>query len=229
MVRPFTIHHFTIHARQGDFDFPSTLGGFPHSEIVGSKGIRTSPTLIAAYHVLHRLCMPRHPPIALKTLDRSHCQCPPRKPEGFVAPDAILKGLSSRYDTRRLPDGIGTKRPASRDQSGGAVRLTHHVREIERLTATNRIHRHPASYGRLWTFQGQAPNTEPEQIFSLRCHAEQAEGTSLPQTLYANDLSILSTPTRQSCGLRWYGGAGRDRTDDILLAKQALSQLSYGP
>ena len=25
------------------------------------------------------------------------------------------------------------------------------------------------------------------------------------------------------------GGAGRDRTDDLLLAKQALSQLSYGP
>ena len=25
------------------------------------------------------------------------------------------------------------------------------------------------------------------------------------------------------------GGAGRNRTDDILLAKQALSQLSYGP
>ena len=26
-----------------------------------------------------------------------------------------------------------------------------------------------------------------------------------------------------------FGGARRDRTDDILLAKQALSQLSYGP
>ena len=25
------------------------------------------------------------------------------------------------------------------------------------------------------------------------------------------------------------GGARRDRTDDLLLAKQALSQLSYGP
>ena len=25
------------------------------------------------------------------------------------------------------------------------------------------------------------------------------------------------------------GGAGRDRTDDPLLAKQVLSQLSYGP
>ena len=27
----------------------------------------------------------------------------------------------------------------------------------------------------------------------------------------------------------WLGGARRDRTDDLLLAKQALSQLSYGP
>ena len=29
--------------------------------------------------------MPRHPPIALKTLDRSHCQYPSRDPEGIVA------------------------------------------------------------------------------------------------------------------------------------------------
>ena len=28
---------------------------------------------------------------------------------------------------------------------------------------------------------------------------------------------------------RQFGGAGRNRTDDLLLAKQALSQLSYGP
>jgi hypothetical protein len=39
--------------------------GLPHSEIVGSKLIRSSPTLIAAYHVLHRLPEPRHPPYAL--------------------------------------------------------------------------------------------------------------------------------------------------------------------
>ena len=47
----------------------------PHSEIHGSKLIRSSPRLIAAYHVLLRLCMPRHPPNALTTLNRSHCQC----------------------------------------------------------------------------------------------------------------------------------------------------------
>ena len=33
--------------------------------------------------------------------------------------------------------------------------------------------------------------------------------------------AVLSTPGN--------GGAGRDRTDDPLLAKQVLSQLSYGP
>ena len=44
-------------------------GGFPHSEIIGSKLIRSSPTLIAAYHVLHRLTLPRHSPNALIALD----------------------------------------------------------------------------------------------------------------------------------------------------------------
>lgn len=44
-------------------------GGLPHSEIVGSKVILTSPTLIAEYHVLHRLLLPRHPPNALFALD----------------------------------------------------------------------------------------------------------------------------------------------------------------
>ena len=56
---------------------------------------------------------------------------------------------------------------------------------------------------------------EPEQIFSSRCHTEQAAGRSRLQTFFlANDR---------------LGGAGRDRTDDPLLAKQVLSQLSYGP
>ena len=36
-----------------------------HSEIHGSRVICTYPWLIAAYHVLHRLREPRHPPDAL--------------------------------------------------------------------------------------------------------------------------------------------------------------------
>ena len=38
---------------------------FPHSEISGSKDICSSPKLFAAYHVFHRLLVPRHPPYAL--------------------------------------------------------------------------------------------------------------------------------------------------------------------
>ena len=47
-------------------------GGFPHSEICGSKGARPSPQLIAACHVLHRLYAPRHPPNALTSHLRVH-------------------------------------------------------------------------------------------------------------------------------------------------------------
>jgi hypothetical protein len=43
-------------------------GGFPHSEIHGSRPVCGSPRLIAAYHVLHRLLVPRHSPSALSSL-----------------------------------------------------------------------------------------------------------------------------------------------------------------
>ena len=43
-------------------------GGFPHSEIPGSKFTRNSPGLIAACDVLLRLLVPRHPPNALLRL-----------------------------------------------------------------------------------------------------------------------------------------------------------------
>ena len=41
------------------------LARFPHSEIHGSGLICSSPWLFAAYHVFHRLSVPRHPPCAL--------------------------------------------------------------------------------------------------------------------------------------------------------------------
>ncbi len=43
-------------------------GEFPHSEISGSMLICSSPKLIAAYHVFHRLPVPRHSPCALVRL-----------------------------------------------------------------------------------------------------------------------------------------------------------------
>lgn len=54
--------------------------------------------------------MPRHPPIALKTLDRSHCQYPSRDPKDRrfsqipkdFSPGAIPKGLSPQVQSKGL-------------------------------------------------------------------------------------------------------------------------------
>ena len=41
------------------------ITGFSHSEISGLELIISLPKLIADYHVLHRLLLPRHPSYAL--------------------------------------------------------------------------------------------------------------------------------------------------------------------
>ena len=55
-----------MHSVPGDEEL--TLTAFPHSEILGSKVVCTSPRLIAADHVFHRLSAPRHPPYTLISL-----------------------------------------------------------------------------------------------------------------------------------------------------------------
>ena len=79
---PFARHYwgnhvlFSFPAGTKMFQFPALAScrsrmsslqddGLSHSEIRGSKVICTSPRLFAAYHVLHRLREPRHPPCAL--------------------------------------------------------------------------------------------------------------------------------------------------------------------
>ena len=58
-------HRVPVQLTQDD---STTAAGFPHSDICGSKVTCTSPQLIAAYRVLHRLIWPRHPPYALTYL-----------------------------------------------------------------------------------------------------------------------------------------------------------------
>ena len=52
------------------------LCGFPHSDTCGSLCICHSPQLFAAYHVFHRLSVPRHPPCALLCLAIACCLTP---------------------------------------------------------------------------------------------------------------------------------------------------------
>ena len=58
------------------------VAGFPHSGIHGSTPVCGSSWLIAAYHALHRLLAPRHPPCALSSLPtQTHFRNVPRPGE----------------------------------------------------------------------------------------------------------------------------------------------------
>ena len=61
-------------------------GGFPHSEISGSKCARHSPELIATCYVLHRLSTPRHPPDALLHLNVKLSRTDPRPRPPTIPP-----------------------------------------------------------------------------------------------------------------------------------------------
>ena len=108
----------------------------------------------------------------------------------------------------RSTNVIGTKRPASRDLSRGAVRQTHHLREIERLTATNhnrqRVHQQKAKpLGA--TLGAWSPNKS--SLYDVKQNRQQAR--RLPQILCANDFFILSTakPPKET----WWSRTGSNR------------------
>ena len=71
-------------------------GGFSHSEIRGSKDVDSSPRLIAACHVLHRLSVPRHPLNALLRLiyTQLKCFCVSYKTSRHTSPKIDFKSLS---------------------------------------------------------------------------------------------------------------------------------------
>ena len=180
---------------------PITRGGFPHSEIRGSKLVRSSPRLIAAYHVLHRLSAPRHPPNALKALDRSHAQCP--SPHRWRHGDPDKEPHRSRDGNRTLFRKTsvmsGLVRDASAVKRGAAPWIPHCA------SATGTPFR--------------SKRTNP----SSRCQRPWRPPSR------ARSGPRLRMPMAPAISMDEPGGARRDRTDDLLLAKQALSQLSYGP
>ena len=81
-----SVHRVPLHTLWIGVWIPGVCpGGFPHSEISGSMDICSSPKLFAAYHVFHRLLVPRHPPCALS--------CITNLPNSF---ESILTGLIFR-------------------------------------------------------------------------------------------------------------------------------------
>ena len=147
--------------RESDVLTTDFEGGLPHSEIRGSKLVRSSPRLIAAYHVLHRLRVPRHPPNALKALDRSHCRYPldagenPTRTASSATPRTAAANSASPSSRRRagpfrFRGGTGLERPVSHENCPKAEAVT--------LSAGLR----------------STPRGAPGQLFSSRCQRRRA-------------------------------------------------------
>jgi hypothetical protein len=156
--------------------------------------------------------VPRHPPNALKTLDRSHCR---------YSPPGHLR------DRKRI--------------------------RLERPSCFTFIQRIDASR------QGRQCHGPPAACHPCECHTPLGPGICVPPQRATHSRINVSSPcqttpqphsgtgetpssfpgSRKNAFLLGQlrntlfpqedGGARRDRTDDLLNANQALSQLSYGP
>jgi hypothetical protein len=115
-----------------------TPAGFPHSDIPGSKLVCSSPRLIAAYRVLHRLLVPRHPPCALSSLTGFLPKVLPfvAYPASHIRLSKIGRdGLASRADaplqpgcSREIYVGSRQCRPASLVSGGDSGARTRSLR-----------------------------------------------------------------------------------------------------
>jgi hypothetical protein len=195
-----------------DSDRDTLAGGLPHSEIRGSKSARLSPRLFAACHVLRRLSVPRHPPDALlmRLIATTLLS---------LAPAHALSHARTRRLVKTLyPQGDPTSRSAAALPPERTASVTHTVplHPVKQRT-------HPAPpRGTERRRPGQySPAANWDLPDRLR---QQPTYPSLALAAPAAPLPLVTQP--RGCVS---GGGERDRTDDLLLAKQALSQLSYTP
>ena len=158
-------------------------GGFPHSEISGSTDICSSPKLIAACHVLHRLLMPRHSPCALYSLTKE------------------IQLVLLNY--------AGNQQVTSQN-----CNCTHIFSDVPQLNVLQ------TSFNFRW-------KTSLLPCFSSHSSLFSFQGAN--SSLFWNQIETYK-PLSASIHLQFeIGGDSRDRTGDLLLARQALSQLSYIP
>lgn len=161
-----------------------------HSEIAGSKLAHSSPTLIAACHVLHRLYMPRH------------------------SPDA----LTSRLRVHTTNDSTGESAASACNRCGDLTQPDNHLCTI--IARFHPIRR--SSENRTMSPRHRLKN--PFTMSKRPASADHIAGR-IRQTATLH-LWKSSAAAPRNIAAQYFGGAYRDRTDDLMLAKQPLSQLS---
>ena len=234
-------------------------GGLPHSDTQGSTPARGFPWIFAACHVLHRLLAPRHPPDALLLLmpTRTHRRALNSKPRHAQEPStastanasAPRQNPHSAHTKKRLErydwSALGAEsRSRSPQHPGQTPRPTRHGPLLPVPPKRLRAQAKPAESSRASkTHQNLIHN--PQRTHAPRRPAKhqaraapgfkhQAPPNGSGPAPETQTSTHPVTPPAQPRGLarprnHRPPGGGRDRTDDLLLAKQALSQLSYAP
>jgi hypothetical protein len=198
-------------------------GGFPHSEILGSKLVRSSPRLIAAYHVLHRLLAPRHPPDTLIALDCSHYRCPPSlftsaEERESLSRCNIPEDETAKPDTTFKDQLLLRTYPGTERSSLPTAGMHDHI-QIFQAMSTNAQNHQTRDHPDMFPLHDVL---EPAKVCVQACgRASLKPKRNLFWTRSASAIDRGDQPD--------FGGAGRDRTDDLSSAIAALSQLSYGP
>ena len=187
--------------------------GFPHSEISGSTDICSSPKLIAACHVLRRLLMPRHSPCALYSLTLRDIL-------------VLLFGIMQAIN-RLLSQNCNCYPHLFRCST---IKI-HNSFQLPLKPSVALLSSH---FNTLFSFQGaissffEARSQNPiSWVLRSNSKLDLVGPSGLePPTLR---LSVVRSSQLSYGPIFSFGGDSRDRTGDLLLARQALSQLSYIP
>ena len=202
------------------YDVWTSPYGFLHSEICGSMDICSSPQLIAAYRVLHRLPVPRHSPCALLSLTMRYITYPSSE---LVMRESLLLHSTNIVVYPNILLFMGLHYFIS-----FAVFVVQFSRCVFTMTAVCRSRFLLDSFNLLdLVLRGRPCSVCRSFWLGVFYFTRRLVGTS-----------GFEPPTSRLSGVRSNhlsyapissGGDEEDRTPDPLRARQVLSQLSYTP
>ena len=186
-----------------------TRRGFPHSDIPGSKLVCSSPRLFAAYRVLHRLLAPRHSPYALSSLTIGMQELTIDAPSAI---EALVDSPSSTPSLRNTACVLWITEKTTVCRIFSCQRTLVELRPSDTSRSRSRPLPHSAR---------SRSSRVRSRARSLRAaSADSNSSRSLRSGWLANRSRERSERSAK------VGGEYRARTGDLLVANQALSQLS---
>ena len=137
----------------GQGNTPSRVLGFPIRTSADQHLVDSSPQLFAVTHVLHRFLAPRHPPLALYSLNKQRCSCL------LCSSQRASPASGSCEHAHRTRRGSGADAHAMRE--GQPFRVDSLKTEEKTMPAVGRTHRegpNPSTHARLTRQTHQCTN-----------------------------------------------------------------------